>query len=418
MLTAQPLDVVMRQNSMADRVFVLLQGPSSPFFAHLGQALRGKGADVVRIGFCPGDRLFWRKKAGRYRPYRGTIEEFPTWLERLLHSTGATDLIMLGNGRRAHEIASDVARSQRPKLAVWVVEHGYVRPNLILIEPEAMGGDSRIPEFFRNRGRDIQSPPAHGFPSSFLRYASLDIMYHAANLIAAPLFYPNHKPHSGIHPFKEYGGWVTKIFAAPKRAKTRRSTLERIERHGGPLFLFPLQLSHDTQLIKYGNGRAQEDTLDDVMESFAAHAPSDGLLVVKVHPLDNGLSPWEGQTRRSNARVCYLDGGDLDTLLGRLDGVVTINSTVGLSALAQGVPVLGLGHSVYKSAGLTAPQTLEEFWRNPETPDVERIESFLAFLRTQFHVPGSFDGPGASAGAQNLADWLKAPPNLAKTWLR
>ena len=45
-------------------------------------------------------------------------------------------------------------------------------------------------------------------------------------------------------------------------------------------------------------------------------------------------------------RVTVLDGGELPKLLARAHGVVTVNSTVGAAALAEGLPVIALGNAV------------------------------------------------------------------------
>ncbi|MFV0476114.1 MAG: capsule biosynthesis protein CapA, partial [Pikeienuella sp.] len=69
-----------RQNAGEGRVFLLLQGPMSFFFTHLGAALRARGAAVWRALLCPGDRLFWR--GGGALPYRGRPEGWADWLRR------------------------------------------------------------------------------------------------------------------------------------------------------------------------------------------------------------------------------------------------------------------------------------------------------------------------------------------------
>ena len=186
--------------------------------------------------------------------------------------------------------------------------------------------------------------------------------------------------------------------------------MSRINAHQGPLFLFPLQLSQDFQLTKYGTGEPQPKVLKRILASFLAHAPSDALLVVKVHPLDNGRTDWPEHLEFAGSRVLYLDGGDLDSLLARASGVVTVNSTVGLTALQHCVPTLALGKAIYKAAGLTDAQSLDAFWKEPQMPDKARVDAFCHLLRTGFHVSGTFDGPGAVIGANNVAEWLANPP--------
>ena len=411
-MTAPGTQAMSTGTELTGRTFVLLQGPSSPFFAAVGLALRRRGADVVRIGFCPGDRLYWRRAAGRYVPFRGHPRAFGAWLLDKLATFGATDILMLGDGRDLHAHAAAAIRTAEAPVRVWIVEHGYLRPGYILIEPDGMGGSSTIPARF-----DAAPEPSHmpddAAPrgASFAAYAAMDVGYHMANLLTARVSYPHYRAHSGVPPLEEYRGWAGKLMRSPQRRAGRSAALDAIARHGGPLYLFPLQLSQDTQLTKSGTGEPQETVLDGVARSFLDHAPDDAMLVVKVHPLDNGLTDWAGLTADYGERVLFLDGGDLDALLARAAGVVTINSTVGLQALRNGVPVHALGRAIYRAAGLTDRQPLDTFWAEPGAPDQARVDTFIGFLRSNFHVRGTFDGPGAQTGAEALADWLAAPPD-------
>ncbi|MGI9393508.1 MAG: hypothetical protein ACR2OY_02575 [Boseongicola sp.] len=400
--------------ALAGRQFVLLQGPSSRFWAHLGRALRSRGGAVARVGFCPGDRLFWSESAGEYLPYRERVEDFGSWLKDLITARGTTDIIMLGDGRVPHAAAAELIRSQGLPLGLWIVEHGYLRPDLVLIEPNGTGGTSTIPELFPEAAVEGPAENLGEWGGSFARYALMDVAYHLSNLLFAPLRYPHYRPHSGIHPLVEYAGWLGKAVTIPWRRRQRQRTLSALDAQSDPVFLYPLQLNQDMQLANYGTGEPQLQTLMRVVHSFLAHADPATRLVVKVHPLDNGLANWRAALARFGPRVLFLDGGDLDRLLSRVAGVVTINSTVGLAALQAGVPTLALGDAVYKSAGLTDEQDLDGFWKQPNPPDRERVTRFCAFVRTRFHVPGAFDGPGAVVAASGLADWLSAQPSCIR----
>ncbi|MEL6679712.1 MAG: capsular biosynthesis protein, partial [Pseudomonadota bacterium] len=190
------------------------------------------------------------------------------------------------------------------------------------------------------------------------------------------------------------------------------TALREVADHAGPLFLFPLQLLTDYQIRTHGTDGGLRGALQDVIKSFEAHAPDAARLVVKVHPLDNGWAPWPrwiAEAAETN-RITYLDGGDLDALLRTCAGVVTVNSTVGLTALQAGVPVRALGTAIYDLPGLTDPQPLEAFWVTPKRPDTEEVTLFVSFLRATIQHPGSFDGEGAGPGAEAIARAMLAPP--------
>jgi capsular polysaccharide export protein len=90
---------------------------------------------------------------------------------------------------------------------------------------------------------------------------------------------------------------------------------------------------------------------------------------------------------------------DLQTLLDRTLGMVTVNSTSATFALASGVPVIALGRSVYDLPTLTHQGSLESFWTDPIPPDAE---SFAAFRRVLAHaclLGGDFFTPDGVARA-------------------
>ncbi|RWR12100.1 hypothetical protein D2T33_10475 [Sinirhodobacter populi] len=401
--------------TLTDRKVIFLQGPSSLFFAHVARSCRKRGAETLRIGFAPGDHLYWPRSAGRYLAWRGTPADYPADLRRLLERERPTDLVMLGDGRPYHRMTLELLRglgTQAP--TPWIVEHGYLRPGLILVETWGMGGMSQIPAAFRASGalEAGQGAPGAAFPGSFARYAALDVGYHLANLCAGPLLYPHYRPYAEDGPIREYAGWIGKGLALPRRRAAATRAAARIAAHRGPVFLFPLQLAGDYQIRNYGTGEPLSVILRRVMDSFAAHAPSDALLVVRQHPLDNGLARWGRQVAQAGLgdRVVFQDGGSSAPVMARAAGVVTVNSTMGLEAILKGLPCHVLGRAIYALPGLVSEGTLEAFWSAPRAPDAGRVKAFEAFLRRNYHVPGSFDGPGALVGAENLADRLALPP--------
>ncbi len=122
-------------------------------------------------------------------------------------------------------------------------------------------------------------------------------------------------------------------------------------------YLLPLQLETDYQIRRHSRFKSMAHVMEVVLESFARAAPKNSLLVVKLHPLDNGLANFRKQARRIarrlklGGRVLVMDGGHLPTLLSRSEGVVVVNSTTGLSALHHGRPVTVLGSAIFDIPG-------------------------------------------------------------------
>jgi short-subunit dehydrogenase len=71
-------------------------------------------------------------------------------------------------------------------------------------------------------------------------------------------------------------------------------------------------------------------------------------------------------------------------------GVVTINSTVGVTALHHGVPVKVLGNAVFNVAGLTCQSPLAAFWHDPQRPDPGLMAAFLRALIGATQVKGGY----------------------------
>jgi capsular polysaccharide export protein len=150
------------------------------------------------------------------------------------------------------------------------------------------------------------------------------------------------------------------------------------------------------------------------------------MLVVKEHPLDDGLVNWRRHVERLAAqagiadRVIYLEMGDIVRLIGTTLGVVTVNSTTGTLALGAGVPVITLGTAIYDIAGLTHQGTLDSFWVSPAAPDPVLFDAFRRVLTSRCLLVGSFfSEAGIQILVRNAIDRLEASaPGHAMTVAR
>ncbi|NLH83248.1 MAG: capsular biosynthesis protein, partial [Phyllobacteriaceae bacterium] len=219
-----------------------------------------------------------------------------------------------------------------------------------------------------------------------------------------------------VPPLVEYAGWILKGL---RRGRTRRrceAVAPRFLDGDAPLFLFPLQLPGDYQILLHAPGGDLFALVAATIASFARHASAEARLLFKVHPLDNGLSRWPERIAAMAAergiadRVGTVDGGALDAMIARASGVVTINSTVGTATLAAGKPLIALGNAIFDRPGLTHSGSLAEFWRAPEPPDPELVEAFFRLLVDRLQVRGGFVGRAAiEAGAVAVAERIVAP---------
>jgi hypothetical protein len=159
--------------------------------------------------------------------------------------------------------------------------------------------------------------------------------------------------------------------------------------------VFPLQLATDFQIRAHSPFADARDALRQIIASFARSGSRHSLVVVG-HPLDNGLIDWCGLARGLarqfgiRDRVVAFEGGIPGEILCHAAGIVTINSTVGTTALGSGVPVKVLGNAVFDIPGLTSQQPLDLFWQDPARPDRLLNEAFLRALIGTTQVKGGY----------------------------
>ncbi|MEM8593943.1 MAG: hypothetical protein AAGF06_03885, partial [Pseudomonadota bacterium] len=88
-------------------------------------------------------------------------------------------------------------------------------------------------------------------------------------------------------------------------------------------------------------------------------------------------------------RVHYIHDVHLPTLLRGSKGVVTVNSTVGLSGVIYGCPVKVLGEAIYDLPEITYQGDLNAFWHDLTPPNAELVSKLVAYLRNTTQFNGS-----------------------------
>lgn len=366
-----------------------------PLFRRLGQGLIRAGHRVYKVNFNGGDRLFWRLPNGI--DYRGSLQDWPAALERIVRANGITDVALFGDCRDYHVPATQVCRELG--IPVHVFEEGYIRPDWVTLELGGVNGHSSLPRdpaWYRDMAAALPPVPPHAqVPSSFRRRAMEGLLYNVGDLFTR-WRYPHWRNHRPWHPLVEGMGWQRKLRQRKPRAASSAALMARLERSSTPYFLFPLQLDSDAQIRLHSPFAGIAEALRLVIGSFARHSPSDARLVVKEHPLDNGVRDWAQETADLATlfgiaeRVDYLATGDIMPVTRRARGVVTINSTSGTLALAIGVPVVALGHAVYDIPEITFQDELDVFWQAPVAPDAETFAAFRRVLIDRCLIPGGF----------------------------
>jgi len=377
------------------RTVLLLQGLMGPLFRRLGQGLIRAGHNVHKINFNGGDRAFWRLPNGI--DYRGSLEQWPAMLAETIGTLGITDVLLFGDCRDHHMLAIKVCRDSN--VPVHVFEEGYVRPDWVTLELGGVNGHSSLPRdpaWYRATAAALPPVPPHSqVPSSFRRRALEGLVYNTADVLTR-WHYPHWDNHRPWHPLVEGMGWLRKLLRRREREASSHALLAELDARQSPYFLFPLQLDSDAQIRLHSPFAGVDDALRLVIASFAKHAAPDVRLVVKEHPLDNGVRNWRHETADTamlfgvGSRVDYLAWGDIAPVTQRAKGMVTINSTSGTLALAMGVPVIALGHAVYDIPDITCQDGLDAFWQHAIPPDPDTFAAFRRVLIDRCLIPGGF----------------------------
>ncbi len=395
------------------RSFLFLQGPLSPLYARVGKALEGKGHTVVRINLCVGDWLYWRSSALNFR---GAAERWPLFVERTMVAYGTTDVVLHGDCRPYHVAAAKVAR--RMGLRVHVTELGYLRPDWMTLEREATGAGSHFPRdplVIARLAADLPLVDLRPrYETSFAKVAIPDVVYNLSNTLLWFL-YPHYRRHTIYFPPLEYTAWLMRLATKRSRETAAARILDDLARSRGRYFILALQLEGDYQIRHSSSFGSLALALDHVVSSFAAHAPGDEILVVKSHPLDNGLERWPVEVRRLGARygvakrLRFVDGGRLVDSLWGARGVLSVNSGAGLEALQRGIPTKVLAPAVYDVDGLVHKGALETFWTSPVGPDPKLLDQFLRALIARTQVRGTiYSRDGLSAAVDGIVQRLLA----------
>lgn len=395
------------------RHFLFLQGPISPFFSDMAAALRQRGHVALRINLCLGDKLFWHGPGAV--DFRRHPAAWPDFVASFLDANRITDLVLLGEQRPLHRVA--IAAAQARGIAVTVTDFGYLRPDWIVLERDGMGPLSRFP-------RDPAAihalaaglPPVDDTPrfaDRFALQAAWDVAFHLVSLLPWP--FPHWRSFLRHHPVPAYLGTAWRLARRGADWREAALTLRAAQAAGGLRFLLAMQMETDYGLRAYSRFADNDAVIASVVASFAQGAPPDAWLLVKPHPLDPGLKDWRRRVARCAAaagvgdRVRFLPGLPMDPVIAACDGVVTVNSTLGLRAVALGCPTCVLGQALYDIPGLTWQGGLDRFWTAAPAPDSALAQAFLRAVAACLHVRGGYyDRAGRTAAVAGAVERLHA----------
>jgi capsular polysaccharide export protein len=336
-----------------------------------------------------------------------------------------TDLVLHGDTRPYHREA--VKQAEARGITVHVTELGLLRPGFLTHETGGLVTLSRFPDdpaAIRAIAKEAPSPDlTRRYPGSFMLEAWQDVSYHLVTL-ATSVFFPRYERHTPQHPLADYARWCLRLARAPGRRRRASREQSELLASSKPFFVLPLQVEGDYQLLAHSPFSSMRQAVDRVLGSFARSAPAHVRLVIKTHPLDNGIRNWRheiGEATRElgvQDRVHLLDGGDLGALLARAAGCVTVNSTSGLEAIMRGTAVRLLAPALFDVEGLVDRQPLDGFWHVPQAPDPDLTDALVRALAATTQFRGSIHNlEGLEEAVERLTERLLRPTRPVAAWV-
>jgi capsular polysaccharide export protein len=379
---------------------IFLQGPVGAFFRRAQDYLNGSGFEAWRVCFNAGDRLY--SPGERVLNFSGSPETWRSWFSEILHENGFDAVVMFGAERLIHRIAAECAEAEG--IPVLCLEEGYVRPGYVTME---FGGNNwrspiagKLPpaDFEGTRQSGPKAVPSAG---SFSSMAWSAFQYFTVRaLISTPgerkLFHKQKRTlvSEGFYWFKNYYRKFAHV------GRNYRISERLLEHHDKRFFLVPLQVHDDMQLGRAANAWNNQKLILKTIVSFARNAPGDHHLVFKIHPMERGHTRDWNFIRQVSAlnnvkdRIHVLDGGSLSLLTRHSAGMITINSTSGLSAIHHGVPLAVMGQAIYRHPDLAfcvqRGKDLDRFWSEGFVASAEMRERYLGWMQHECLVGGDF----------------------------
>jgi capsular polysaccharide export protein len=400
------------QGSSSEPFVLLLQGPVGPFFSALAKSIINAGYGAVKINFNGGDWLFNRGK--HTLSFCGTIDEWDAWLAAFLTRSRPAAIVLFGDSRPYHSVA--VTLGKRFSVPVWCLEEGYARPDFITCEIGGNNALSPLRALPANMTAAVAAEPITQLKGNlFGAMAVCAVPYYVAKAIGTPFFFGN-PHHRNRSLFSEALLWTRGFWRKIAFYYSNHNFLQHlIENLEGKYYVVALQVHNDLQLLRHGKGWTMERLIAEAIQSFAAHAPVDRHLVLKVHPMDRGHRSYRkfattiAEACQCGNRVHVVDDGSIGLMIRHSLGVVTVNSTSGLLALNRGKPLLVLGDAIYGQSRLAtvgSSPDMDRFWRAPVPPDGRLAEFFTKRMHRESLINGSF----------YLSEW--AAPTAARIFHR
>lgn len=371
---------------------LLLQGPIGPFFKNIADWLQKFGCNVYKINLNGGDEHFYPRNSFSFQD---SVEYFPQFLQNYIQKYTIDAIVVFGDCRAYHRIAKSIADSNS-NLSFWVFEEGYLRPHYITFEKNGVNGFSLLPKnhhFYQNI--EIASIDETKGKSHYYSMIYYSVVYYVFMLLKK-YKYSNYIHHRKTSLSFYASRWALALIRKLKAKLVQPKLIKNVIHNDyKPFYIFPLQCNQDYQIQVHSHYHSMKSYIFRVIRSFSLFADEKCYLLIKHHPMDEGFNNYNKLIKKLanrygvSKRVIYIHGVPMPILLRKAIGVVTVNSTCGLSALIHGLPVIALGNAHYDIKGLTFQEGLDRFWKEGQKPDTQLFEKYRSYLCNKSQIKGS-----------------------------
>ncbi|EAI6886410.1 capsule biosynthesis protein [Campylobacter coli] len=379
------------KKEFSGKTVLLLQGPVGTFFHRLAIKMKKNKTKVFKLNFNGGDFLFY-PSGKRCKCDEKDLENF---YENFFKEKKTDAIVMYNDCRLIHAKAIKVAKELG--IGIWIFEEGYLRPYCITFEKDGVNANSSLPrdKNFYLSCNILTKESIKEIPGGFKFMAFSAFLYWLFSFLLAP-FFNNKLHHRTLFPF-EFLFWFKSLYRKYLYKLTEKKLNQKIYSLEKKYFLAILQVYNDTQ-IKHHYKKSIEEFIEELILSFANHARAKSYLVFKHHPMDRGYRNYSklinelSQKYHVEGRILYVHDTYLPTLLKRALGCITINSTVGLSAILESCPTKVCGNAFYDFEGLAYPKKLQFFWREAHAykPNPSLVLNFKNYLLNTNQFNGNF----------------------------
>ncbi|EHD2816691.1 capsule biosynthesis protein [Campylobacter coli] len=379
------------KKEFSGKTVLLLQGPVGTFFHRLAIKMKKNKTKVFKLNFNGGDFLFY-PSGKRCKCDEKDLENF---YENFFKEKKIDAIVMYNDCRLIHAKAIKVAKELG--IGIWIFEEGYLRPYCITFEKDGVNANSSLPRdknFYLSCNISTKESIKE-IPGGFKFMAFSAFLYWFFSFLLAP-FFNNKLHHRTLYPF-EFLFWFRSLYRKYLYKFTEKKLNQKIYSLEKKYFLAILQVYNDTQ-IKHHYKKSIEEFIEELILYFANHARAKSYLIFKHHPMDRGYRNYSklinglSQKYHVEGRIFYVHDTYLPTLLKNALGCITINSTVGLSAILEGCPTKVCGNAFYNFEGLAYPKKLQFFWREAHAykPNPSLVLNFKNYLLNTNQFNGNF----------------------------